>query len=122
MARGQLASIYRYLGQFPEAEESLDSIPRSEWSYIMYTEMGRLKAAQGQCEESELNFLQALQDRKEQTYSRSILDLAVLYALCFKDTEKSKHYFDRYYSFQLAPAERERVRSLANELGISIDE
>jgi hypothetical protein len=81
-----------------------------------------IKATEGQCEASEASYKHALKDRSERNYSRAILDLAVLYALCFNDKEKSAHYFNRYNSFVLDPVEREHVRELASEMGIKLDE
>lgn len=122
LAIGQLASIYRYLDRPEDAELTLLKIPKDKWDYIVYTEMGRIKAVQGKCIESENYYLQALNDRREQKYSRAILDLAVLYALCFKDKEKATHFFNRYNSFILDPLERENVRQLSHDLQINLSE
>lgn len=122
LALGQLASVYRYLRLFDKAEETLTKIPEDKWTYVTMTEMARLRAAQGYCKSSEKWFLQALSDRKEQNFSRAVLDLAVLYAGCLKDREKAQHFFTRYNSFQLSADEREKVRQLAEEYGIKISE
>lgn len=122
LALGQLATIYRYQDNPARAEQTLLKIPRDKWDYIVLTEMGRIKASQGACKESEAYYLEALKDRREQTFSRAILDMAVLYALCFNDKEQAEHYFNRYNSFILDPAEREKVRALAEEMGIELQE
>jgi hypothetical protein len=49
MALGQLASIYRYLGNPQQAETVLYQIPPQKWDYIVYTELGRIKATEGHC-------------------------------------------------------------------------
>lgn len=121
LAIGQLASIYRIQGRFEKAEETLMKIPEKKWNYIVMTEMARLQAAQGYCKSSEQWFLKALKDRKEQNFSRAVLDLAVLYAGCLNEPEKAKHFLDRYNSFQLSPVEREKSRQIAEDFGIKTE-
>ena len=121
MATGQLASIYRIQKKYSLAEKTLRKIPQSRWNYVVYTEMGRLKAAQGLCVASEENYLRALQDRAEQNLSRAVLDLAVLYAGCFQDYEKARHFFSRYNSFPISSSEREFLRQLTNQFKIKLE-
>lgn len=118
LAIGQLASVYRIQQNFEKAEEVLSRIPQDQWDYIVMTEMGRIQAAQGDCENAEGWFLKALNDRKEQNVSRTVFELAVLYAGCFQDMEKAKHFYDRYNSFPLSNTERERARVIAKDFGI----
>lgn len=122
LAIGQLASLYRYKKDYVSASETLEKIPESKWDYAVKTEMARIQAARGFCRSAEYWFHSALTDRPEQNYSRTVLDLAVLYAGCFKDKEKSKHYFERYNSYVLPPIERERIKQMAIEFGIQLGE
>lgn len=117
-AIGQLATIYRTSKQFAKAKSTLERIPKHQWSFSLYTEMGRLESAQGLCKSAEQNFLTALKLRDEKNYSRAVLDLAVLYAGCFRDKTKAKHYFQRYNSYLITTNEREKLHTLAKEFGI----
>lgn len=122
LALGQLASVYRYQKDLKKAEETLLKIPDNKWNYVTMTEMARLRAAQGYCKSSEKWFLEALNDRSEKNFSRAVLDLAVLYAGCLNDYEKAKHFLLRYNSFQLSPIEREKVKQIANDFNIQLEE
>ncbi|MGE5042125.1 MAG: tetratricopeptide repeat protein [Candidatus Levyibacteriota bacterium] len=122
LALGELASMYRIKQDFTKAEKTLDRIPKDQWNYIVLTEMGRINAAEGNCSEAEMNFQAALQKRSERLLSRTILDLAVLYATCFNDTATATHYFKRYNSFRLPVGEREKARQLAKQFGIPLDD
>lgn len=122
MALGQLATIYRLNGQLDLAESTLTQIPKQKWDFTVYTEMGRVKAAQGLCKEAEYNLLQAVNGKGEQNFSRAVLDLAVVYAGCLQDKEKAEHFFRRYDSFMMPPAEHGRVRNIADDFGINITE
>ncbi len=122
MALGQLATIYRLNGQLDLAESTLTQIPKQKWDFTVYTEMGRVKAAQGLCKEAEYNLLQAVNEKGEQNFSRAVLDLAVVYAGCFQDKKKAEHFFRRYDSFMMPPAEHGRVRNIADDFGINITE
>lgn len=122
LAIGQLASIYRFQQNYEEAEKTLMKIPQKQWDFIVMTEMGRVKAAQGLCKSSEDWYLKALSLRNEQNVSRAVLDLAVLYGACFKDKEKARHFFQRYNSYPLPTGERERVRKIAKDFGIALDD
>jgi tetratricopeptide (TPR) repeat protein len=122
LALGQLATIYRYQHQLDKAAQTLQRIPMDKWNYLVEIEMGRIQAAQGNCRVAEQHFLKALDQRDEKVFSRAVLDLAVLYAVCLKDTARAEHYLNRYNSFVLSPAEREQVRQLAAELGIKLSE
>ena len=117
-AVGQLATIYRLTQQFDLADQTLTRIPSEHRNFATYTEMGRLDAARGLCKSAEENFLIALGFRNEKNYSRTILDLGVLYAGCFEDKAKAKHYFQRYNSFLITTSEREKLHALAKEFGI----
>lgn len=121
LARGQLASIYRLGKRFSQAEAILRTVPEDQWDLTMMTEMGRLKAAQGLCVESETYLLQAVNQRKEQNISKAILDLAVLYAGCFGDKEKAAHYFKRYNSFVIPSNERDFVKKLMHDFDITLE-
>lgn len=122
MALGQLATIYRIQQQFSQAENVLMQIPANKWDYTVYTEMGRLKAAQVRCEEAEQYFLRAIELKREQNYSRTVLDLAVLYAACQRDLVKAKHYFQRYNSYLLEGEEKSRLLKLSQEFGVKLDD
>ena len=122
LAHGQLSSLYRYTRQLDKAEETLLAIPIESWDYTVMTEMGRLKAAQGKCKESEGWYRRVLAERTEQYYSRAVLDLAVLYAGCLNDKPQAEHYFMRYNSFALPPYERERVKKIAIDFGILLED
>ncbi len=122
LAKGELASIYRIQNRYDLAEQTLDKIPKNRWNFIVYTEMGRIKAAQGLCFSAEEYFLDALKQRYEQNYSRAVLDLAVLYASCLNDKEKAKHYFQRYSSFPITSSEHEFVRELMDKFDIKLDQ
>lgn len=119
---GQLATIYRIDKQFDNAEHLFQSIPSNRWNFSLYTEYGRLNAAQGKCIAAEDNFLKALSYRNEKNYSRVVLDLAVLYAGCFKDTTRAKHFFTRYNSFLITTAEREKLHMLTKQFGINMSQ
>ena len=119
-AIGQLASIYRITGDFSSAQKLLDTIPEAKRTYAVNTEFGRVSAAQGHCVEAERYFLKALKEKPEMMFSRTVLDLAVLYAGCFKDTKTAAHYFSRFDSYQLPPDERERVRVLMKDFDITL--
>jgi hypothetical protein len=121
LARGQLATMYRLAGRFQEAKQVLLAIPTSTWRFPEYTEMGRIEAAQGLCVSAEKNFLSALRDRTERDYSRTVLDIAVLYAGCLGDMDRAKHYFLRYNSYQITPPEREKLRTLMETFHISLE-
>lgn len=118
---GQLASIYRISGQLDKAEKTLLIIPKEKWEYIIKIEMGRIKAAQGLCFSSEQYYLDALKERPEQIYSRTVLDLAVLYAGCFDDKVKAKHYFQRYSTFPTDNQEKELLKQLMEKFSIKIE-
>lgn len=117
---GQLATIYRITKQFKSAETIFQGIPKNQWNFALYTEYGRLKAAQGKCIEAEHYLTTALSFRNEKNYSRTVLDLAVLYAGCFKDTKRAKHFFIRYNSFLITTGEREKLHMLAKQFGIDM--
>ena len=78
-------------------------------------------AAQGSCREAEKWFLEAIKERGEQNLSRTVLDLAVLYAACFEDMDKARHYFARYNSYPIPPAEREKAWQIAKQFGIKLE-
>jgi len=122
LALGQLATIYRVNKNLDKAVETLLKIPKSEWTFVTYTEMGRIKASSGDCRGAEESYLSALERRREKNYSRTVLDIGVLYALCFRDLEKAKHYFQRYKSFQLSPDEKEKLRKISDEFGIKLED
>lgn len=117
---GQLATLYRMQKKFNAAETLFTRIPQTQWGFALYTEYGRLMAAQGKCIKAESHFLKALSYRDEKNYSRTVLDLAVLYAGCFKDTVRAKHYFIRYNSFLITTSEREKLHMLAKQFGIDM--
>ncbi len=121
LALGQLSSLYRFDGQLRAAESTLKKIPESQWNFPLNTEMGRIKAAQGDCEASEHYFLTALSIRGEQNVSKTVLDIAILYAACFHDMSKAKHYLERYMSYPLPEEERERATQLAKKFTIELD-
>jgi tetratricopeptide (TPR) repeat protein len=121
MALGQLASLYRFNKDFSKAENTLRKIPLNEWDYAVYTEDGRIKAAEGLCKSAEESFIKALKDRSEQNYSRTVLELAILYVGCFGDRQKAKHYFLRYNSFLITPVEREKLRQIMKNFNISLE-
>ena len=121
LALGQLASLYRAANDVAKAEAVLKRIPRETWDYTIYTEMGRLKAAEGLCIPARDNFLKALRDRSEQNYSRTVLDLAVLDAGCLGNKEEAKHYFLRYNSFLLTPPEREKLHEIMTTFGMTLE-
>jgi hypothetical protein len=121
LAIGQLASLYRFHNEADKAEQLLHSVPESQWGFTLNTEMGRIQAAKGSCELSEQYFLKALANRGEQNVSKTVFDMAILYAACFHDAVKAKHYFERYTSYPLPEIERERATALAKEFGISLD-
>ncbi|MBI5613325.1 tetratricopeptide repeat protein [Candidatus Gottesmanbacteria bacterium] len=121
-AIGLLATVYRIMNRSDEAEKILNTIPKPLWTYILYTEMGRVKAAQGLCKSAEKEFETAINMRKETRFSRAILDLAVLNASCLGDKNKARHLFNRYNSFIIHPGEREEVRTLGEQFGIVLDE
>jgi hypothetical protein len=112
LALGQLATLYRHGQQFEKAENALHRIPTSQWDFVVMTEMGRTKAAQGLCKQAEYWFLQALDERNEKNISRTTFDLAILYAICFNDSDKAKHYFKRYTSYPIPDFERQRATVL----------
>ncbi len=118
---GQLATIYRINKQFDLAEKVFQKIPTNTWNFSLFTEYGRLNAAQGKCIIAEDNFLKALSYRNEKNYSRTVLDMAVLYAGCFNDTKKARHFFLRYNSFLITTAEREKLHMLTKQFGIDMD-
>jgi len=122
LALGQLATVYRLQKRFDEAQKILARIPKENQDVSFFTEMGRLKAAQGDCASSEKNYLLAIDKKQEQNFSRAILDLAVLYAGCFQDKQKAKHYFLRYNSFILPQEERIKFDNLAKQFGVSLDD
>jgi hypothetical protein len=109
LALGQLATLYRFHNEFGKAETTLNKIPASEWDFVVMTEMGRIKGAQGACKQSESWFLKALEERNEKNISRTTFDLAILYAVCFNDSAKAKHYFKRYTSYPIPDFERQRA-------------
>lgn len=119
---GQLATIYRINKDFDRAENTMQRIPKNLWNFSLFTEYGRLKAAKGQCIDAETYFLHALSFRNEKNYSRTVLDLAVLYAGCFKDTKRAKHYFIRYNSFLITTSEREKLHMLTKQFGIDMNQ
>lgn len=118
LAKGQLASIYKVEQKYDLAEKTLLKIPENKWNYVVNLEMGRIKAAQGLCLSAEEYFLKSLSFRQEQVYSKTVLDLAVLYAGCFGDMNKAKHFFQRYLSFPLDRNDRELVRQLMEKFSI----
>ena len=122
LAIGQLASIYRFQKNFAKAENTLQRIPSSQWDFIVMTEMGRLQAAQGRCYDAERWFLSALEQRNERSLSRTVFDLAILYAGCLGDKEKAKHYFLRYNSYPIPAVERERAKKIADQFGVHLGE
>lgn len=121
-ARGQLATIYRITKQFDRAAEHLSFIPENERSFTTYTELGRLEAARGKCKSAEHYFLRALALRDERNYSRTVLDIAVLYAGCFNDKQKARHFFKRYNSFLVTANEREKLNMLTQQFNIDLSD
>lgn len=121
-ALGQLASMYRFTKQFGKAEQILNQIPESQRDFLYLTEQGKLAAAQGKCQDSEMWYKKALSLRNEQYYSRAVLDMAVLYIGCFNDREKAKHYFLRYNSFLLSDTEKAKMKKLMDDFGINLEE
>lgn len=121
-AIGLLATVYRIMNRSDKAEKILNTIPKNLWTYTLYTEMGRIKASQGLCKSAEKEFETAISMRSETRFSRAILDLAVLSASCLGDKARAKHLFNRYNSFIIHPAEREEVRTIAEQFGIMLDE
>lgn len=119
---GQLATIYRIRKEFARADQTFLRVPKPAWSFSLYTEYGRLSAAQGKCILAEDNFLKALTYRNEKNYSRTVLDLAILYAGCFKDTKRAKHFFTRYNSFLITTTEREKLHMLTKQFGIDMSQ
>lgn len=119
-AIGQLATIYRILHAYDRAQYQLQRIPKQEWTFRTYTELGRLEAAIGKCTSAENAFLTALTHRDEKNYSRTVLDIAVLYAGCLGDREKAKHFFQRYNSFLVTSEEREKLNTLTKQFRIDI--
>lgn len=117
-AMGQLATVYRITKAYDLARQQLLNIPKHVWTFATYTEMGRLEAALGRCKSAEAAFLTALTYRNEKNYSRTVLDIAVLYAGCLGDTKKAKHYFQRYNSFLVTTNEREKLNTLTKQFGI----
>lgn len=122
LARGQLATIYRMQKRFEDAEKLLLEIPDDKWNFSVVVEMARLEAARGNCRTAERWYLLALQQRQETGVSKAVIDLAVLYAGCLKDMSKAEHFFKRYNSYPLPPDERERVRKIAKDFGVALDE
>ncbi len=122
LARGQLATVLRIQKRYADAERILKEIPDANWSFSVMVEMARLQAAKGECRLAEKWFILALDQRKETNVSKAVLDLAVLYAGCLHDIPKAEHYFKRYNSYPLPPDERERVRKVAKDFGVAIDE
>lgn len=121
-AVGQLATVHRILRQYDRAHTLLQSIPKPLWTFATYTELGRLEAARGRCKSAEDAFLTALTYRNEKNYSRTVLDIAVLYAGCMGDKAKAKHFFQRYNSFLVTTTEREKLNSLAKQFGIDFSD
>ncbi len=119
--KGQLASLYRVQKQANKGINLLLTVPVQLWNYRLYTEMGRLHASIGNCQEAEQSFLSALDDRTETNYSQAVLDLAITYAGCLNNSEKAKHYFERYLSFTLPQYEKAKARKLASDFGIYIE-
>lgn len=122
LAIGQLASLYRFGGKLDQAKVTLHQIPVSKRGFVFNTEMGRIAAAQGKCAQSESYFLAALRDRGEQNVTKTVLDVAILYAGCFEDMPKAKKYFQRYLSFPLPEFEKERAKELVQKFGITLTE
>ncbi len=106
LALGQLASLYRFSNNFEMAKKTLARIPKNDWDFAVYTEAGRNEAAEGLCESAEEYFLKALDYRSEKYLSKTVLDLVILYGLCFRDQEKAQHYLRRYLSFPLPVPEK----------------
>ncbi len=121
-AIGQLASMYRITGQLGNAENLLNSVPDNSQDFLYFIEMGRLRAAQGFCKSSKAWYDKALERRSEKLYSRAILDLAVLYAGCFRDLNRAKHYFTRYNSFLLSSQEKAKMKKIMDDFNIRLDE
>lgn len=121
-AKGQLATVYRIIRAYNPAREQLLSIPKQFWTFATYTELGRLEAAQGKCKSAETAFQTALSYRNEKNYSRTVLDIAVLYAGCLGDKKKAKHYFQRYNSFLVTANEREKLNALTKQFGIDFSD
>lgn len=117
-AIGQLATVYRMLNAYNRAYLLLQSIPKRAWTFATYTELGRLEAALGKCKSAEDAFQTALTHRNEKNYSRTVLDIAVLYAGCLGDKKKAKHFFQRYNSFLVTTNEREKLNALTKQFGI----
>ncbi|MCJ7826349.1 hypothetical protein MUP56_01890, partial [Patescibacteria group bacterium] len=122
LAKGQLATLYRMENQLDKAEAILMSIPEAKRTFVVKTELGRTMAARGKCKASEYWFLSALKERNERNFARATLDLGILYAACFNDKKKAQHYFARFNSYILHPAEREYLRQVAAQFGIVLDE
>lgn len=118
LAKGQLATLFRLNKNADRAEQILLSIPKNKWSFQIYTEMGRVKAAQGDCTQAQYYFEQALRERDETYLSKTIFDLAILHAGCTGDKVRARRYFDRYLSFPLPETERQRAIEIAREFEI----
>ncbi len=121
-AKGHLATILRTQYQFKDAQKLLQSIPDAQKDYIVYTELGRVTAADGDCTTAEGYFLKALEDRNETNFSRATLDLAVLYVGCLNEPEKAKRYFQRFNSYAIPSTEREKVKKLMQDFGLQSED
>ncbi len=119
--RGQLATLYRIQKRPEKALAVLYEIPISQWDYKLFTEMGRLQASMGNCLQAEQFFQGALSDRTETNFSQAVLDLAIVYAGCFGDTQKARHYFERYLSFTIPHTEKDRAKKIAADFGIHVE-
>lgn len=119
--RGQLATLYRIQKRPEKALAVLYEIPTSQWDYKLFTEMGRLQASMGNCLQAEQFFQGALSDRTETNFSQAVLDLAIVYAGCFGDTQKARHYFERYLSFTIPHTEKDRAKKIAADFGIHVE-
>jgi tetratricopeptide (TPR) repeat protein len=121
LATGQLASLYRFDGDLKKAESTLKKIPEGEWDFVVKTEMGRIKAAQGLCLSAENWFNSALKERNERMLSRIILDLAILNASCLNNQKRAEHYLRRYLSFPLPSEELDRAREIGKSFNIKVE-
>lgn len=119
--RGQLATLLRIQGRAEKAVGLLYEIPLNLWDYKLFTEMGRLQASMGNCAAAEQFLLQALDDRTETNFSQAVLDLAIVYAGCYQDKDKARHYFERYLSFTIPHTEKEKARKIASDFGINVE-
>lgn len=121
-AIGQLASVYLIQKNYGKAISTLNRVPQNKWNFDFKTEMGRIMASQGLCKSAEDWFLESLKERSEKNVSRTVFEMSILYAGCFKDMAKANHYLQRYVSFPIPGYEREKAIQIGKTFGIKIDE